>query len=183
VRCDEVAELLLAPDADPADADAAAAHTADCARCAAIAARVRRLDAILGATLLEEPPLALQRQLLALVEAEWAPAHWWDVALAVVASDWVTRPHRALANAFAAICVVLAGWQVFAWLSSAVATIGDVPYALQLIASSPALAYLGDVQIDVPSLLAWSLVGALAWAVSERGPMHEWVFGPSRDAA
>jgi hypothetical protein len=182
VRCSDVAALLLAPDSDETRADAVAAHTASCARCAIVAARVRQLDAVLGTTLVEEPPLALQQQLLALVQTQPAGSHWWDV-LAFSTSLWVVRPHSALAHAFAAICVLLAGWQVFAWLSTAIATIGDVPYALQLIASSPAPTYLGDVQIDIPALVAWSLVGLGAWAVSESGPMHEWVFGPRSEAA
>jgi len=61
--------------------------------------------------------------------------------------------------------------------------VGDIPYALQLLASTPVATYFGGVQADVPALAAWSAVGVAAWSVSESGPLHELVFGPRGEPA
>jgi predicted anti-sigma-YlaC factor YlaD len=174
VDCDEVGARLFAGDAGD---DELLAHAGACPGCRLMAARVAQLDAVLSASLLETPPLVLQQRLLAL--AQPTPIASWREALALL----LTRPHATLAHAFAAICVVLAGWQVFVWLSGVGAVVGDIPYALQLLASSPALTYLGGVQTDAPALAAWSAVGVAAWSVSESGPLHELVFGPRGETA
>ncbi len=174
MHCHDVAARVFAGDASDLDL---IEHADACPRCRLVAARVAQLDLILGATLLEPPPLVLQERLLALTQP--TPITSWRHALGLI----LTRPHATLAHAFAAICVVLAGWQVFVWLGNAGAAIGDIPYALQLIASSPASAYLGGVQADVPALATWSAVGAAAWAISETGPLHELVFGPRGETA
>jgi hypothetical protein len=179
VHCRDVTAHLLAAEPDAAEPDGALvrAHVAGCAACATVARRVQRLDAILRATLVQEPPPALQQQLLALVQTgvvvQPRVGHWWDVVL-FSSALWAVRPHTVLANAVAAVCVLLAGWQVFAWLGSLPALIGDVPYALQVLASSPSIGGLGDLQ----GLMWWLVAGALAWSVSESGPLHEWLFGP-----
>ncbi|MBV9354539.1 MAG: hypothetical protein JO023_03320 [Chloroflexi bacterium] len=174
MHCDDVAARLLAGDAlDPELTE----HADACPRCRLVAARLAQLDLVMRATLLEPPPLVLQERLLALTEPPRITS--WRHALGLI----LTRPHATLAHAFAAICVVLAGWQVFVWLGNAGTVIGDIPYALQLIVSSPASAYLGGVQADVPALATWSALGVAAWAISESGPLHELVFGPRGEAA
>ncbi len=174
MHCDDIAARLFSGDAGDGDL---LEHADACPRCRLVAGRVTQLDLILRSALLEPPPLVLQQHLLALTQP--TPITSWRHALGLI----LTRPHATLAHAFAAICVVLAGWQVFVWLSNAGAVVGDIPYALQLIASSPATAYLGGVQADAPALVTWSAVGAAAWAISESGPLHELVFGPRGETA
>jgi hypothetical protein len=174
VQCDDVAARLFTRDASDGEL---LEHARACPRCRLVAGCVARLDAVLGSTLLEPPPLVLQQRLQAL--AQPAPVTSWRHVLGLM----LTQPHATLAHAFAAICVVLAGWQVFVWLGNAGAVVGDIPYALQLIASSPASTYLGGVQADVSALAAWSAVGVAAWSVSESGPLHELVFGPRGELA
>ena len=65
--------------------------------------------------------------------------------------------------------LALASWQVFGWLNLFRPVIGDVGYAMQLVAASPAAGYLGGLQIDLQSLTVWSLVGIVGWLVSENG--------------
>jgi hypothetical protein len=172
MRCDDVADLLLAPDDGRASADVDA-HTASCERCTQIARGVLRLDAILATTLVVEPPLDLQRQLaqLALAAARPQSTPWWRRALqGELKFDWlVLRPNVVAAQGLATLMVALASWQIFGWLTAFRPVVGDVAYAVELVAASPATVYLGGLQIDVQSLGLWSLVGIVGWLVSENG--------------
>jgi hypothetical protein len=172
MRCDDVAELLLAPDAAKVEADVDT-HVASCARCSHVARGVLRLDAILATTLVVEPPLDLQRQLaqLALAAARPQPAPWWRRALqGELKLDWlVLRPNVVAAQGLATLMVALASWQIFGWLTAFRPVVGDVAYAVELVAASPATVYLGGLQIDVQSVGVWSLVGIVGWLVSENG--------------
>jgi hypothetical protein len=71
--------------------------------------------------------------------------------------------------------VALVGWQVFGWFNAVRPVIGDVGYAMQLVAASPASIYMGGVQVDLQSLGMWSLVGAFGWLVSDAGPVGRWL--------
>src|SRR5919204_320408 len=71
----------------------------------------------------------------------------------------------------ASILLALTTWQIFGWLSAYRPVVGDVGYALELLATSPAVAYLGGLQIDLQSLGLWSVVGLAGWLVAEVGPI------------
>jgi hypothetical protein len=75
------------------------------------------------------------------------------------------------AQGLAAVMVALASWQVFGWMSAFQPVIGDVGYAMQLVIASPAVVYLGGLQLDLQSLGIWSVVGVLGWLVSENGAL------------
>jgi hypothetical protein len=175
MRCDDVTEQLLASDRGlDAELDR---HVAGCQLCAHVARGVLRLDAILATTLVVEPPLDLQRQLaqLALSAAKPAPLPWWRRAIqGELNFAWpVLRPNVVAAQGLAAVMVALASWQIFGWLTAFRPVVGDVGYAVELVAASPAMAYLGGLQIDVQSLGLWSLIGILGWLVSENGVLGQ----------
>jgi hypothetical protein len=167
MRCDDVTEQLLAPDRVP-DPELEQ-HVADCHACAHIARGLARLDSIVGSSVLVEPPRGLQRKLaqLAAQMAQPRPVPWYRRPINF---DWlVLRPNLVAAQGLAAVMVALASWQVFGWLNLFRPVIGDVGYAMQLVVASPAVAYLGGLQIDLQSLTLWSLVGIGGWLVSENG--------------
>jgi len=170
VDCIDVTELLLAEEVtEHPDVDE---HIASCARCTRIARGVGRLDMVLSATLLIEPPAQLQAQLvqLALNAARPPRVPWWQSLASFDFTAWLTqRPQMIAAQGLAAVMLALASWQVFGWLSAVQPVLGDVAYAVTLVAGSPAVAYLGSVQIDFQSLGMWSVVGIAGWLVSENG--------------
>jgi hypothetical protein len=175
MRCDDVAEQLLAHDREPdAELDQ---HVAGCQRCAHVARGMLRLDTVLATTLVVMPPLDLQRQLAQLVLAAAAPqpVPWWRRAVrGELNFDWLAlRPNMVAAQGLAAVMVALASWQVFGWLTAFQPVIGDIGYAVQLVVASPAVVYLGGLQLDVQSLVIWSVIGALGWLVSENGVLGQ----------
>jgi hypothetical protein len=179
MQCEHVTELLLADDEGGRTAEARQ-HLASCARCAHVAQGVGRLNAVLQSVLVSEPPLELQQQLLALVDTEpvvvAAPrrAAWWSRLFSgdFRLGELVTvRPNMIAAQGLAAVMLALASWQIFGWVSTFQPVVGDIGYAVQLVATSPASAYLGGLQIDLQSLGAWSVVGLAAWLVSDSGPI------------
>jgi hypothetical protein len=173
VDCVELTDKLLERelDYDPA----VRAHVGACARCARIATGLARLDVIVSSTLVVEPPADLQFQLHQLVLATPPPARpWWlrltDTVREANLTEWLARrPQMIAAQGLAAVLLALASWQVFGWLSVFQPTVGDIGYALELVASSPAVAYVGATQIDVQSLSLWSLVALGGWLISENG--------------
>jgi hypothetical protein len=171
MQCEYAVDQLLAPDR-PDDAELSA-HVASCQRCAHVAQGLTRLDSLMTRSVLIEPPLELQRRLaqLALEAAQPQSLPWWRRALnGDLNFDWlVVRPNVVAAQGLAAVMLALASWQVFGWLSLFRPVIGDVGYAMQLVASSPAVSYLGGLQVDLQSLAIWSLIGAGGWLVSENG--------------
>src|ERR687886_184232 len=88
------------------------------------------------------------------------------------AARLLTRPNLAIAQGLAVLMLVVSGWQVLGWLNTFTPMVGDVPYAVELVASSPAAAYLSGIQsLDLQSLLVWSGVGLVGWLFSESGPI------------
>jgi hypothetical protein len=148
-------------------------HVTECARCTKVARGLDRLDDVLSASLLVAPPLDLQRQLAQLaLDAARPPkqAPLWSRLGQLNPTEWLTqRPQMVAAQGLAAIMVALASWQVFGWLTAFQPVVGDVAYAVELVASSPAQVYLGGLQIDLQSLGIWSLVGIAGWLISEDG--------------
>jgi hypothetical protein len=131
-----------------------------------------RLNAVLGSTLLVEPPLELQQRLaeMAVQAARPESQPWWRRLGQLNLTDWLAqRPQMIAAQGLAAIMLGLASWQVFGWLSTFQPFVGDVGYAMELVAASPAVVYLGSFQVDLQSLTVWSLVGIVGWLVSENG--------------
>jgi hypothetical protein len=173
VDCVDLTDELLEReiDHDPA----LRAHVGACARCARIATGLARLDVIVSSTLVIPPPADLQLQLQQLVLAATPPARpWWlrltDTMRQRNLTVWLAqRPHTIAAQGLAAVLLALASWQVFGWLSAFQPVIGDVGYAIELVASSPAVAYVGAVQIDIQSLSLWSLVALGGWLISDNG--------------
>ena len=174
MQCAGVVDQLLAADADRDLRTEVERHLADCDPCATLARRLGRLEGVLQSTLVVEPPVELQRQLAELARAAARPVEvpWWLRLRAWFDSLLLVRPNLAIAQSLAALMLVLAGWQVLGWLNTFTPMVGDVPYAVALVASSPAAAYLGGLQsLDVQSLLMWSGVGLVGWLFSESGPI------------
>ena len=172
MHCVEATERLLAdePGRDPE----LERHVATCASCAHVASGLTRLDAVLESTLVVAPPLDLQRRLaqLALEAARPESVPWWRRLGAFDLTGLgrlAQRPQMVAAQGLAAVMLALASWQIFGWLSTFQPVLGDVGYAVELVAASPAAAYLGSFQIDLQSLGLWSLVGIGGWLLSEDG--------------
>jgi hypothetical protein len=172
VDCLEITEKLLAEEsADDPEVDR---HLIGCASCAHVARGLARLDSVLSTTLLVAPPLELQQTLqrLALDAARPAAAPWWRQLPRFDLTQWLAqRPQMVAAQGLAAVMLALASWQVFGWLSAFQPVVGDVAYAMELVAASPAVTYMGTMQIDFQSLGIWSLVGIVGWMISENGPI------------
>jgi hypothetical protein len=130
----------------------------------------------LTSALVVVPPLDLQRRLaqLALDAARPQSVPWWrrlgQPSSNLDLAGWFTqRPQMVAAQGLASVMLALASWQVFGWLTAFHPVVGDVGYAMELVASSPASVYLGGMHIDVQSLGVWSIVGIVGWLVSEEG--------------
>jgi hypothetical protein len=177
MQCADVTELLLAEEVNQGGRSPAVdQHLLTCESCAHVAAGLDRLNAVLQPALVTEPPLALQQQLAELVATAPLPSQpaWWQRLLRGelrLGEVRLLRPNMIAAQGLAAIMLSLAGWQIFGWLSTFQPVVGDVGYAMQLVATSPAQTYLGGLQIDLQSLGIWSIVGLAAWLVSEGGPV------------
>jgi anti-sigma factor RsiW len=174
VQCAGVVDQLLAADDDLDLQTEVDRHLADCDRCATLARRLGRLEDVLQSALVVEPPVELQLHLAELARAAARPEQtpWWLRLRAWFDSLVLARPNLAIAQSLAAVMLVLVGWQVLGWLNTFTPMVGDVPYAVELVASSPAAAYLGGIQpTDIQSLLVWSGVGLVGWLFSESGPI------------
>ncbi|HEV7662246.1 MAG TPA: hypothetical protein VGQ62_01830 [Chloroflexota bacterium] len=170
MQCVDVTERLLSDDAaSDAELDG---HVADCAVCACVARGLNRLDGVLRVSMVVAPPLDLQRQLaeLALSAARPQGRPWWQRLSELNLAGWLAQqPQMVGAQGLAAVMLALASWQILGFVSTFQPVLGDVGYAMQLVAASPAAVYLGGMQIDVQSLGVWSLVGLVGWLVSEDG--------------
>jgi hypothetical protein len=151
-------------------------HIASCARCSHTAFGLDRVDDVLRTSLVVVPPLELQRQLLQLAYAAARPRTrpWWERAREALGqanlADWLAqRPQAVTVQGLAAVVLALASWTIFGWISAFQPVVGDVAYAMELVAASPAAVYLGSVQFDFQSLGVWSTVGLLGWLISENG--------------
>jgi anti-sigma factor RsiW len=174
VQCASVVDQLLAADDDLDLQTEVDRHLTDCDRCATLARRLGRLEGVLQTALVVEPPVELQAHL---AELAWAAARpgqpaWWLRLRAWFDSLVLARPNLAIAQGLAALMLVVAGWQVLGWLNTFTPMVGDVPYAVELVASSPAAAYLSGLQsFDAQTLLIWTGVGFVGWLFSESGPI------------
>jgi hypothetical protein len=180
MECLDWTEQLLA--ADAGTDRRLAAHLTECTACASVARGLDAVDRVLQVNLVVAPPLDLQRQLAQLVldVAVPQPVPWWRRLGQVDLTGWLApRPQVLAAQGLAAIMLALASWQVLGVMSNLQPVLGDVGYAVQLVAASPATAYLSNLQIDVQSLSVWSLVGVAGWLVSEDGLLGR-RFWPSR---
>jgi hypothetical protein len=176
VQCVEAAERLLAE--EPGNDSELELHVATCARCSHTAQGLERVDYVLRTSLIVTPPLELQRQLQRMAfDAARPEAKPWSARVAellgqVNLAEWLAqRPQTIAAQGLAAVMLALASWTVFGWVSAFQPMVGDVAYAMELVAASPAVVYVGGIQIDFQSLGLWSLVGAAGWLVSENGPI------------
>ncbi len=168
--CVDVADRLLAD--EPGHDPELASHVDGCSVCAHVARGLARLDALLGSTLVIAPPADLQVRLaqIALEAARPLPQPWWQRAGALDVSGWLSRrPQMIAVQGLAAVMLALASWQLFGWLMAFQPVVGDVAYAVELVASSPAVAYVGNVSIDFQSLGLWLVIGMVGWLVSENG--------------
>jgi hypothetical protein len=184
VQCADVTERLLVDErgSDP-ELDR---HVVECVRCAHVASRLDRLDGVLGATLVVAPPVELQMQLAQLVLLATRPKQtWFERASNALAqwnpADWLAqRPQTVAVQGLAAIMLTLASWQVFGWVTAFRPVVGDVAYAMELVAASPAAVYFSGLQIDLQSLGLWSLVGIAGWLISEDGLIGRQLSGSRR---
>jgi hypothetical protein len=170
--CADFTERLLAEELNN-DSDLAE-HVGSCEHCSHLARGLERLDVVLAASLVVTPPVELQLRLaqIAIATARPQPRPWWQRLGEINVTEWLAqRPQLVAAQGLAAVMLVLTSWQVFGWLSAFRPVVGDVAYAMELVAGSPAVAYVGGLQIDLQSLGIWSLVGIAAWLFSEDGPI------------
>jgi hypothetical protein len=146
-------------------------HAAECVGCARMARGLARVDTLLVAAVVVSPPLDLQRRLAQLVADSTmpVPVPWWRQILQFDFTNVVARPQMVAVQGLAALMLALASWQIFGFVSAVQPVIGDVGYAMELVAASPAAVYLGSVQIDFQSLGIWSVVGIAGWLISENG--------------
>ena len=85
-------------------------------------------------------------------------------------AGWLAqRPQMVAAQGLAAIMLALASWQIFGWMTAFQPVVGDAAYAMQLVAASPAAAYLSGLPFDLQSMGIWSAVGIGGWLISENG--------------
>ena len=169
MQCVDITERLLA-DELPDDPELER-HLDDCSACAHIARGLQRLDDVLSSSLVIAPPLDLQRQLaqIALDAARPERDPWWRRVAEFDFSTWFGRPQMVAAQGLAAVMLALASWQIFGVLSAFQPVVGDVGYAMELVAGSPAASYLSGLPVDLQSLAVWSLIGIGGWLVSENG--------------
>ena len=170
MQCADVAERLLVDDlrSDP-ELDQ---HVADCPRCTHTARKIAHLDAVLGSALVVAPPIELQQRLaqLAVGAARPPSVPWWSRLGQFNLADLLAqRPQMVAAQGIAAVLLALSSWQIFGLLSALHPVVGDVGYAMELVAASPAVVYLGGLQIDLQGLGLWSVVGVFGWLLSEDG--------------
>jgi hypothetical protein len=172
MQCADVIERLLGN--EPTAGARLGEHLDGCSRCSHVARGLGRLDGLLRSTLIVTPPLDLQRRLaqLAIASAQPRPLPWWRRLDQLNLNSWLSqRPQMVAAQGLAAILLGLTTWQISGWLSMLNPVVGDVGYAMELVAGSPAVAYVGGLQLDLQSLGLWSLVGIAGWLVAEDGPL------------
>jgi hypothetical protein len=170
VDCVDVTDRLLAdePGYDPELAE----HVDGCAACAHVARGLVRVDALLASTLVIAPPPELQVHLAQIARDAARPLArpWWQRAGALDLSGWLSRrPQMVAVQGLAAVMLALASWQLFGWLTAFQPVVGDIAYAMELVASSPAVAYVGNISIDFQNLGLWLVVGMVGWLISESG--------------
>jgi hypothetical protein len=162
--------MLLAD--EPGHDPELAAHVDGCAACAHVARGLARLDVLLASALVIAPPHDLQLRLahIALEAARPLPRPWWQRAAGLDVSGWLSRrPQMIAVQGLAAVMLALASWQLFGWLTAFQPVVGDIAYAVELVATSPAVAYVGNISIDFQSLGLWLVVGMVGWLISENG--------------
>jgi hypothetical protein len=170
VDCVDVADRLLAD--EPGHDSELDEHVDTCAACGYVARGLARVDVLLASTLVVAPPPDLQVRLaqIALEAARPVPRPWWQRAGALDVSGWLSRrPQMIAVQGLAAVMLALASWQLFGWLTAFQPVVGDIAYAVELVASSPAVAYVGNISIDFQSLGLWLVVGMAGWLISENG--------------
>jgi len=169
VQCVDVTERLLGPELEKdRELDL---HLADCSVCARVARGLERVDDVLGSALIVAPPLDLQRMLaqIALEAAKPETAPWWRRLSEFNVMELLARPQMVAAQGLAAVMLAIASWQVFGLVSTFQPVVGDVGYAMALVAGSPAAGVVSALPFDLQSLAMWSAIGVGGWLVSENG--------------
>ena len=166
MRCDQVREELI--DGATARTSAASAHLAGCPSCTGFARRIGQLDDRLRAALVVEPPLELQTRLLALARAAAQPASASLVGTPQPAPTGRLTWLRDLSAWVAALTLVLAGWQLYAWLDASTLVLGNVFEAIQVVAASPTTRLAGDFGVDPLTATLWVTAAVVVWLVAER---------------
>ncbi len=179
MQCDDVRDRLLLPDAG-SEAELRA-HLAGCASCSTAARSAGALDRLIRTSVIIEPPAALQASLAQLALASAAQPRPAPGRSDIGAFFDRLTPTFTV-GAVQGVVLFLLGvaiwelWHVAVFVSS---TIGSIPFALQLVASSPAASYLPDVATlasSVSPVVLWAALGVLAWVVLDAG-----LFSPRRD--
>ena len=128
-----------------------------------------QLDRVLREALVVEPPPELQAQLMALVAS--APlAAPPELATERRGALWLD-PNVWLGLAALAV-LGWSAWSALAWVAGFTLVIGDVPQALVLLVTSPALALLPRLDFDPTGLALWCGVGAIAWLLGTSGALE-----------
>ncbi|MBI2756691.1 MAG: hypothetical protein HYX52_08275 [Chloroflexi bacterium] len=184
--CDEISALLLTPEA--AAAPRVQRHLALCVGCARFSRQWAALDNAVHAAVLVQPPADLQARLHNLARAAARPRRvaapppsWWRQLAERLGVGGQSAQRPSFARAVAGLVLAVAGWQMVGWVQTVQPmVVGDVPYALQVLAVTPALGYLSDLPGNMVSLAGWSVVGGIAWLLSEAGPIgRRFMRGPT----
>lgn len=173
MQCDDVTAQLLAPDADLSAE--IRAHLDGCAACSAAARSAGALDRVLASSLVIAPPAALQSQLAQLALASAAPPRPVVPARTGLGAFFDRLTPAFTVGAVQGVVMFLLGvaiWELWHVAGAVSSAIGSIPFALELVASSPAGAYLPDVSDLVGSiapLVPWAVVAVLVWVVLDAG--------------
>jgi hypothetical protein len=133
----------------------------------AAAARVQRA---VCSSLVVEPPAELRARLAALAPRRTDAASETEGWLAGIWRNLQARP-GVLAGQLAALAVLAyAVTQLLAWVGSFPIVWGDVPYALELLALSPAVDYLSQVEAVIQQFGLWLVVAAAGWILAQGAP-------------
>src|SRR5919204_1420511 len=109
-----------------------------------------RLDRVLREALVVEPPPELQARLMALVQS--APL----AGPAASERRWpLWRDPNVWLGLVATAVLGWSAWSALAWLAGFTLVVGDVPEALIVLVSSPAVGLLPTLDLDLTSLALW----------------------------
>ncbi|MHB8619969.1 MAG: hypothetical protein ACYDAG_10420 [Chloroflexota bacterium] len=147
-----------------------ATHLFGCAACRAFASSIGQVDVLVRQALVVEPPVELRSRLMAVIQEVAVPAPVVRPSALVVAPgparearrSW-SRPLLAAGMALMGTAVSIALWQLVGVLVSLRPVLGNVPYALDLVAASPAPQLLTDLLVNAGTVSLWVLAGLTCW--------------------
>lgn len=124
----------------------------------------RRLDELLRAALVVDPPAELRQRLAAIARSAARP----QLAVAPAPASGFLREASTWLTALALALVV---WRVYALLVESRIVLGDVFEAARVVAAVVGPRPVPALTVDPVLLVLWCVVGVVAWLVAERGDL------------